>query len=246
MGSVRGGWPPQQEPGGKFQSRSGDGVWFKSHRPLQTKLARTDGSFDVYRNACSRINTFSVIGAGWQGPELNQQRSVVQILFPAPTFYHFSPSSLRSVPPFAVPDSKRLRWGEPQNTKHDRRPKLCGLRSKRTHRGHGWDKYTRSLGELFLSDETHINHESVPEDWCWWCRIQARRCHIASLGSGGKSGQKGCGLTQAGCYRGGSEKAFNGFVLRLHEDLLGRYLDISTSHTDPGGFLCAPILVVYP
>jgi len=35
VGSMRGGWPPQQEPGGRLQGRSGDGVRFKSHRPLQ-------------------------------------------------------------------------------------------------------------------------------------------------------------------------------------------------------------------
>ncbi|CUS39049.1 hypothetical protein COMA2_60129 [Candidatus Nitrospira nitrificans] len=37
MGSVRGGWPPLQEPGGRFQGRLGDGVRFKSHRPLQKR-----------------------------------------------------------------------------------------------------------------------------------------------------------------------------------------------------------------
>ncbi|GIW54017.1 MAG: hypothetical protein KatS3mg082_0421 [Nitrospiraceae bacterium] len=37
---MRGGWPPPQEPGGKFQSRPGDGARFKSRRPLQTELAR--------------------------------------------------------------------------------------------------------------------------------------------------------------------------------------------------------------
>ena len=36
------------------------------------------------------------------------------------------------------------------------------------------------------------------------------------------------------------------FVVRLHEGLLGRYLDYPLIYTDPGGVLCAPILVAYP
>ena len=46
-GETRGGWPPQWEPGGRPQGRPGDGVWFKSHRPLQTNLSRSRASFIV-------------------------------------------------------------------------------------------------------------------------------------------------------------------------------------------------------
>jgi hypothetical protein len=56
--------------------------------------------------------------------------------------------------------------------------------------------------------------------------------------------EKDGGLTQAQCHRGSGEKALNSFVFRLHEGLLGRYLWLSAYHTDPGGFLCASILVV--
>jgi hypothetical protein len=45
---------------------------------------------------------------------------------------------------------------------------------------------------------------------------------------------------------GSGEQALNSFVVRLHEGLLGRYLDYPLIYTDPGGFLCAPILVAYP
>ena len=58
--------------------------------------------------------------------------------------------------------------------------------------------------------------------------------------------EKDCGLTQAPYYRGSGEKALTSFVVRLHEGLLGRYLDYPLIYTDPGGVLCAPILVPYP
>ena len=45
---------------------------------------------------------------------------------------------------------------------------------------------------------------------------------------------------------GSGEKALTSFVVRLHESLLGRYLDYPLIYTDPGGVLCAPILVYYP
>ena len=45
---------------------------------------------------------------------------------------------------------------------------------------------------------------------------------------------------------GSGEKALNSFVVGLNEGLLGRYLGYPLTYTDPGGFLCAPILVVSP
>lgn len=32
---------------------------------------------------------------------------------------------------------------------------------------HGRDKYKRTLGDVFLSDGTHINRELVAQGWCW-------------------------------------------------------------------------------
>lgn len=32
---------------------------------------------------------------------------------------------------------------------------------------HGRDKYKRALGDVFLSDGTHINRELVAQGWCW-------------------------------------------------------------------------------
>ena len=58
--------------------------------------------------------------------------------------------------------------------------------------------------------------------------------------------EKDCGLTQTQCHRGSGEKALNSFVVRLHEGLLGHYPGYPFTYTDPGGVLCAPILVVSP
>lgn len=37
----------------------------------------------------------------------------------------------------------------------------------------GKDKYGRTIGEVFLSDGTNVNHELVKEGWCWWYRKYA-------------------------------------------------------------------------
>ena len=38
---------------------------------------------------------------------------------------------------------------------------------------HGQDKYGRTLGDVFLLDGTHVNHELVKDGWCWWYRKYA-------------------------------------------------------------------------
>ena len=38
---------------------------------------------------------------------------------------------------------------------------------------HGQDKYGRTLADVILRDETHVNHELVKEGWCWWYRKYA-------------------------------------------------------------------------
>ena len=35
------------------------------------------------------------------------------------------------------------------------------------------DKYTRTLGDVFLRDGTHVNHTLVKDGWCWWYRKYA-------------------------------------------------------------------------
>lgn len=42
-----------------------------------------------------------------------------------------------------------------------------------TIEAHGQDKYKRTLGNVFLSDGTHINRELVAAGWCWWYRKYA-------------------------------------------------------------------------
>ena len=37
-----------------------------------------------------------------------------------------------------------------------------------TIEAHGQDKYKRTLGDVFLSDGTHVNRELVAQGWCWW------------------------------------------------------------------------------
>lgn len=36
-----------------------------------------------------------------------------------------------------------------------------------TIESHGRDKYKRTLGDVFLSDGTHVNRELVAQGWCW-------------------------------------------------------------------------------
>ena len=38
---------------------------------------------------------------------------------------------------------------------------------------HGHDKYTRTLGDVILSDGTNVNHALVKDGWCWWYRKYA-------------------------------------------------------------------------
>ncbi|MBK5281712.1 MAG: thermonuclease family protein [Nitrospiraceae bacterium] len=40
---------------------------------------------------------------------------------------------------------------------------------------HGYDKYKRTLGDVFLSDGTHVNHVLVENGWCWWYSKYATR-----------------------------------------------------------------------
>ena len=37
-----------------------------------------------------------------------------------------------------------------------------------TVESHGHDKYKRTIGDVFLSDGTHVNRELVAQGWCWW------------------------------------------------------------------------------
>ena len=40
------------------------------------------------------------------------------------------------------------------------------------------DKYGRTLADVFLLDETHVNHTLVKEGWCWWYRKYAPRDRV--------------------------------------------------------------------
>jgi len=50
---------------------------------------------------------------------------------------------------------------------------------------HGQDKYMRTLGDVFLSDGTHINRELVAQGWCWWYQKYAlENVTLAALEAG--------------------------------------------------------------
>ena len=68
---------------------------------------------------------------------------------------------------------------------------------------------------------------------------------LVALEAAARVARKGLWV-QAQCHRGSDEKALHSFVLRLHEGLLGHYPGYPYTYTDPGGVLCAPILVVSP
>ncbi|MCS6291698.1 MAG: thermonuclease family protein [Nitrospira sp.] len=40
---------------------------------------------------------------------------------------------------------------------------------------HGYDKYKRTIGDVFLPDGTNVNHTLVKDGWCWWYRKYASR-----------------------------------------------------------------------
>jgi micrococcal nuclease len=33
---------------------------------------------------------------------------------------------------------------------------------------HGQDKHGRTLADVLLPDDTHVNHELLKDGWCWW------------------------------------------------------------------------------
>jgi len=57
------------------------------------------------------------------------------------------------------------------NAKHAASALVFG--KKVTLQIHGKDKYRRTLGDVFLGDGTHVNHELVKDGWCWWYRKYA-------------------------------------------------------------------------
>jgi micrococcal nuclease len=57
---------------------------------------------------------------------------------------------------------------------------------------HGHDKYTRTIGDVLLSDGTRVNRELVAEGWCWWYRKYAPEDVIlAALEAAAQVAQKG-------------------------------------------------------
>jgi micrococcal nuclease len=42
-----------------------------------------------------------------------------------------------------------------------------------TPQAHGLDRYGRTLADVRLLDETHVNHVLVKDGWCWWYRKYA-------------------------------------------------------------------------
>lgn len=61
-----------------------------------------------------------------------------------------------------------------------------------TIQSHGYDKYTRTIGDVILPDGTNINHTLVKEGWCWWYRKYAPRDTVLEgLEHEAREGRKG-------------------------------------------------------
>lgn len=57
---------------------------------------------------------------------------------------------------------------------------------------HGHDKYKRTIGDIFLSNGTHVNRELVAEGWCWWYQKYAPEdVTLAALEIAAKLAHKG-------------------------------------------------------
>jgi hypothetical protein len=73
---------------------------------------------------------------------------------------------------------------------------------------HGQDKYKRTLGDVFLRDGMHVNHELVKDGWCWWYRKYAPGdTMLEGLEKEAREAKQGCGPSRTRCRRGsgGSE-----------------------------------------
>lgn len=61
-----------------------------------------------------------------------------------------------------------------------------------TIESHGQDKYKRTVGDVFLSDGTHVNRELVAQGWCWWYRKYAEEdVTLAALEAAARLAQNG-------------------------------------------------------
>jgi endonuclease YncB( thermonuclease family) len=68
---------------------------------------------------------------------------------------------------------------------------------------HGYDKYKRTIADVFLSDGTHVNHMLVENGWCWWCRKYARgNAVLEELDHEACEVRKVCGPILFMCRRG--------------------------------------------
>jgi Staphylococcal nuclease homologue len=65
------------------------------------------------------------------------------------------------------------------------------------------DKYTRTLGDVFLRDGTHVNHTLVKDGWCWWYRKYAPvDTVLEGLEKDARETEKAYGLIHTPCRRG--------------------------------------------
>lgn len=61
-----------------------------------------------------------------------------------------------------------------------------------TIEAHGHDKYKRIVGNVFLSDGTHVNRELVAQGWCWWYQKYAPEdLVLATLEAAARVARKG-------------------------------------------------------
>jgi micrococcal nuclease len=71
-------------------------------------------------------------------------------------------------------------------------PPLASLVQKITFQTHDYDKYKRTLADVFLRDGTNVNHTLVRDGWCWWYRKYAPGdTVIEGLEKGARKDKKG-------------------------------------------------------
>ena len=63
--------------------------------------------------------------------------------------------------------------GKPFSQRAEQAASDLAFRKEITLQAHGQDKYGRTLADVRLLDETHVNHTLVKDGWCWWYRKDA-------------------------------------------------------------------------
>ena len=61
----------------------------------------------------------------------------------------------------------RIRSKEPYGNRAKQAASALVFGKEITIETHGFDRYSRAIGDVLLSDGTNVNHELVKDGWCW-------------------------------------------------------------------------------